>query len=308
MKQPHEWTESDIQELIKNEIPESLHLDYKRIDSLQNKDKRKNEIAKDVSAFANSDGGVLIYGIIEENNKPLSHDNGVDPSKISREWLEQVINSRINRRIPEVRINQINLTEPKGNVIYVVEIPQSHLAPHMAFDNKYYKRFNFQSVAMEEYEVRDISNRFKVPDLTFHISLISSTTNQNNTFDCNFTLKNHSPVPAEYTSLEFLIDSQLRFAVLGKFSEGGTFTSEEQGKKVTYNRYYKNLIIPNYMPILKGINFDIASGPVSFYYPKEPGDFIINVRVTTAQAETKNFYFLVTFDGKNILISDSIQR
>ena len=35
----------------------------------------------------------------------------------------------------------------------------------MANDNRFYKRFNFQSVPMEEYEVRDVSRRLDSPDL-----------------------------------------------------------------------------------------------------------------------------------------------
>ena len=32
-------------------------------------DKKKAEIAKDVSAFANSDGGIILYGIEEQEHK-----------------------------------------------------------------------------------------------------------------------------------------------------------------------------------------------------------------------------------------------
>ena len=41
-------------------------------------------------------------------------------------------------------------------VIYVVDIPQSNIA-HQAFDKRYYKRFNFISTPMEDYEIRDIN-------------------------------------------------------------------------------------------------------------------------------------------------------
>ena len=51
--------------------------------------------------------------------------------------------------------NQGNITES----IYVVRIPRSYNAPHMSSDKCYYKRYNFQSVKMEEYEVRDLFHR-----------------------------------------------------------------------------------------------------------------------------------------------------
>ena len=69
-----------------------------------------SEISKDVSAFANSAGGTLVYGMIEDRHVPTAIDNGFNPSEITMEWLEQVINSRIHRRIDGVRINQIELS------------------------------------------------------------------------------------------------------------------------------------------------------------------------------------------------------
>ena len=58
-----EYKFSDLEDLINNEVEENLHLDYKSAGSLSKEDKKKAEITKDVSAFANSDGGIIVYGI-----------------------------------------------------------------------------------------------------------------------------------------------------------------------------------------------------------------------------------------------------
>jgi len=47
--------------------------------------------------------------------------------------------------------------------IYVVWVPQSTRAPHMAAEHRFYKRFNFESVPVEEYEVRYVSRSFLFP-------------------------------------------------------------------------------------------------------------------------------------------------
>lgn len=165
MKEPWEWTEDDILSLIRNKIGESNTLEYKSCDSLGRTDGKKREISKDVSAFANSAGGMIVYGVIENSShEPESIDVGYDPGDISGEWLEQVINSNIERRISGVIINTISLhkTQP-GRVIYAVYVPESNLAPHMAADDRFYRRFNFQSVAMKEYEVRNLMRQEGYP-------------------------------------------------------------------------------------------------------------------------------------------------
>ena len=98
---------NDLQALITNEVQESIHLDYKDSRAL-NKSKR-HEIAKDVSAFANSDGGVIIYGITEDQHLPKQLDEGVDHSVFSREWLEEVIGSNVNPTIDDIIIKKLGV-------------------------------------------------------------------------------------------------------------------------------------------------------------------------------------------------------
>ena len=157
MSTPNPWSEADLVHLLETQATESLTLDFKACDALSTSDSKKNELSKDVAAMANSAGGVLIYGIRERDHVATQLDEGYDPSVITKEWLEQVINSRIQRRIEGVRIHQVPLASQRpGKVAYVVEVPQSNRAPHQSWDKKFYRRYNFESVPMEEYEVRDV--------------------------------------------------------------------------------------------------------------------------------------------------------
>ena len=90
--------------------------------------------------------------------------------RLYKEWLDQVINSRISPKIDGIRINPIPLkTTNLGQCAYVVWIPQSNTA-HQASDKRYYKRYNFESVAMEDYEIRDAMSRSKYPIQEFVLS------------------------------------------------------------------------------------------------------------------------------------------
>lgn len=165
---------TDLQNLISNQVEENLYLDYKAADALMKTDGKKKEISKDVSAFANSDGGIIIYGIKEFSDPAKrhlpEHIDPVDRISISKEWLEQVINSNISPRLDGLKILPISINTISNEVVYVVEIPKSNTA-HQAADLRYYKRNNFESVPMYDFEVRDIMNRNKSPkiELSFEI-------------------------------------------------------------------------------------------------------------------------------------------
>ncbi len=167
------YNQEYLENLIKGKIEESLHLDYKAAGALDKKDPKPAEISKDVSAFANSDGGKIIYGIKEDpTNKHLP--GGLDPidrKKISKEWLEQIIISKIQPKLDNVVITPIQINDSLEDVVYVVEIPKGSTA-HQAEDKRYYKRYNFMSVPMHDYEIRDIINRIKLPKITLDFRII----------------------------------------------------------------------------------------------------------------------------------------
>ncbi len=155
------WDQTRLERYITEGIEESLTLDYKAAASLDKSDKKKIEITKDVSAMANSAGGILIYGIAEFQDKAREHLpeklDPVDRTAFSKEWLEHIIGN-IQPRIDGVIIHPVSINSVPNHVIYVAEIPQSHTA-HQARDMRYYKRFNFESVMMSDYEIRDVMGR-----------------------------------------------------------------------------------------------------------------------------------------------------
>src|SRR5262245_2864051 len=94
----------DLKRLIAEEIQDSLTLDYKASAALGKDSKARDELCKDVSAFANSAGGQIIYGIEEKDRKPVRIDQGSD---VTREWIEQVIDSNVQPRLEEFIVTPI---------------------------------------------------------------------------------------------------------------------------------------------------------------------------------------------------------
>lgn len=138
MKQPWEWDEDDIIRLVDERVSESINVEFKGCGALRG-DGWRTELAKDVSAFANSAGAAIIFGIAEDRNthEAKSIDGGYDPREINIESLEQVINSRIHRKIEGIRYNVISLNKTNpGRVLFLLYIPESSRAltwPVIAF-------------------------------------------------------------------------------------------------------------------------------------------------------------------------------
>ena len=95
------WNQATIQQYIDDEIQESLTLDYKAADALGKRDEKKREITKDVSAMANSSGGVIIYGIAEydaaEEGRSISRKAG--PNQAGRVF-ERVVGAGDQQHSP----------------------------------------------------------------------------------------------------------------------------------------------------------------------------------------------------------------
>ncbi len=248
--------QADLQKLIDEQIQESLTLDYKASASLAKDSRSREELCKDVSAFANSAGGQIVYGIEEKNARPTKIDNG---SQITREWVEQVIDSNVHPRIEGLVVTSIPLDS--GQHAFVLTIPQaSGRAPHQAPDHRYYKRQNFQSVPMEDYEIRDTLRRATTPELyvelAFAMGSIAAITfvplsEISNPIAVLVTLKNRSSQPAYHALLQVGIDTDLPLRTPNDFFQM-RITGDTQQQYWLAHRFSS----PPGLPIFKEIDQD----------------------------------------------------
>ena len=212
-------TRANFQQLVDEGLEESLTLDYKASPALTREGKGPDEMCKDVTAMANSAGGQIVYGVEEDKAtaKPSGVDDGVVDPKITREWIEQILNSKVQPRMDGVRIDRIDMLT--GKFGFVISVPQSQNGPHQAPDGKYYKRFNLQSVPMLDYEIRDIMRRSTTPDLytdlffdgrqtTFQASTREGA-QHSDTVILHCVVRNRSNAPAYHVVADFLIDFDL---------------------------------------------------------------------------------------------------
>jgi hypothetical protein len=214
MTEPWDWEYEDIQQLIDDHVRESATLEYKSCDALRPHgnieiEDIRIEVSRDVSAFANAGSGTIIYGVTEYRDRHLPEriDDGFAPGeRTNHEWLEQVINTRIGPKIPNIRIKPIAIPG-SGNIIIVVHVPQSYVGPHQAADMCFYQRHNFERRVMEWYQIEDVRNRARGPLLSLGFSIRRSTQPdlssnkmpyEGDQYELTVTVENSSPQPAMY--------------------------------------------------------------------------------------------------------------
>lgn len=147
--------EEAIDEFILNMQTEELFLDFKRADSLGkngsslHKDDRRN-LAKCISGFGNSEGGVVVWGVECSRNVEIGD---VAKAKVKVQnvhrflsWLENAISGCTIPSHNKVR-NHIVSVDENGDGFVATYIPKSELAPLMTtIGNTFYIRSGSNNV------------------------------------------------------------------------------------------------------------------------------------------------------------------
>jgi hypothetical protein len=325
MKPVTDWTEDDILAMITDGVQESITLDYKacgaiRLTPSADRDHTRTEMSKDVSAFANAGGGKIIYGVTERGHLPGDIDDGYEPNRPSREWFDQIISTTIEPRIDGITIKQIPLSGAKaGKVIYVVDIPQSRRAPHMALDHRYYKRTNDRCVMMHDYEVRDVMRRQEAPDLRIEFRLPSGEVRypqdvqqpMSNPIELTVHLLNDALVPAEYIGIRLYFDTRVQVLGYNGFSgQPGSAVITRANEKVTVNATIltMNWSIRDQMPVWAGMGYKLTKDPLRIAVPLTVGtqDYLLGWQLCTPRTPTKDGSAALRVFGPTIRIIDDI--
>ncbi|MBS3084870.1 ATP-binding protein [Candidatus Pacearchaeota archaeon] len=197
-------TEEDLNELIKNQIEESTNLEYKDPRALID----KKEIAKDISAMANSNGGIIIYGLCQEGKNPT-------PSKIEwlenpqqKERIEQILQSSVTPKV-DVKIRPIPNKDYPSKFVLIVEVPKSDKVPHQDHSDKdrriYWRRNGYTTREMEYYEIEDAF--FTRKKAFLEVSLIPRDL-QHTSYD--IVVSNKGKIIAEKIHIQLLVPKEFK--------------------------------------------------------------------------------------------------
>lgn len=254
MRPINEWTDDDLRALVAAGEPESSSLEYKASAALHAN--CRAEVSKDVSGMANAAGGLIVYGIREDNHLPVSVDEGVEDPKFDREWLESVIGSNIRPQVPGVAIKAIRLNS--GRECFVVAVPQSTtLAPHQAKDGRYYRRRNFKVEPMEDAEIRDVMRRGEDAEPVLHFKLYNLREHGHGSMAVTLGISATAltAVPILYAHVSMSFDSDF-FDGVDPPAPPEFLLQETQmafrGRPIPSKTFTKNMAVPGHMPLFLG--------------------------------------------------------
>jgi hypothetical protein len=164
-----------IDEYVEEGQEENLHLDFKLTNGsdLGYRPDRKN-FAKAASGFANSSGGIIIWGV-EADEK---NEEGVDCASGKQELdnINQFV-SKLNEYtgdavspVVEGILHKAIETE-NGQGFAASLIPESISGPHMAKlgEDRYYKRSGDSFYKMEHFDIADMFGRRRRPELSLRV-------------------------------------------------------------------------------------------------------------------------------------------
>lgn len=151
-------TEADIQDLVVNQVIESRTLEFKEA-LPSNSDEGKREFLADVSAFANTSGGDIVYGIREDAGVAFEicglSVNDVDATLLQ---LQSTLRTGLDPKIPGVLMKHISVQN--NRVVIVIRIPRSWSLLHMVTFKGTSKFFARHSSGKHQLDVREIRDGF----------------------------------------------------------------------------------------------------------------------------------------------------
>lgn len=155
-KPTRDITPDDLRRLVSERVAEDRHLDYKEQAYDQRNPNALYELLKDITAFANADGGYLIMGIREDGpRRAMTFVNVENDEAIRRSMIDRCL-AHIE---PRPRGLDIAALDVDGNSILVIHVPEADRKPLCARPDAehhyFWRRYEDGNKLMSTAEIRE---------------------------------------------------------------------------------------------------------------------------------------------------------
>jgi hypothetical protein len=181
------WNKLDLtmlQDWVTNKRQEGLHLDFKQLTSAPNVTRDDRKIfASAVSGFANSDGGIIVWGVeAKKDADGVDAAQSLKPLKDPKVVLGTLQSHTGDAASPTVDgVDHKFVEDGAGGGFVATIVPVSERGPHMAGlgESRYYKRNGDSFIKMEHVDVADMFGRRAKPVLeVVLVDMMGSYTNE----------------------------------------------------------------------------------------------------------------------------------
>ena len=231
---------SAVAKLWEDKTQESLQLEFKQKANGSHGQPEAadyHNLSKTLSAFANSAGGLLVWGVRTEKHGKGEPDAASKGAAIANlplfaSEMRRAVGESLMPRHDGIEVHEIQDPQMPGTGYLAIWIERSERRPHRAeraAERYYFKRSGSSTFAMEHYDVEDAFNRMGAVDLELvrrkTIAGVPTRSQQSNwetqNFTLRFSLKNDSRLSAAaaYVWLEDCRGAKAQRAVISPPSQ-----------------------------------------------------------------------------------------
>jgi len=155
-------TEADIRRLIDERVPESKQIEYKR-ELPEGNDKGTVNFLRAVTAFANTQGGDLLYGIEAKEGIPVGLSSlTMKSGDLILQRFENLCRDGVEPRLTGVQYHFVPLDG--GGSVLAVRIPKSWSAPHRVSTGNHAHFYGRNSAGAYQLDVSELRQAFTLSD------------------------------------------------------------------------------------------------------------------------------------------------
>ncbi|MQB20527.1 ATP-binding protein [Agrobacterium tumefaciens] len=170
----------------------------------------KKILAKEISAFANSAGGLLVFGVdcrVIDKVDQAERLTPIPSLARAETSVRDAASELLQPRHDGIRVASIPSDEAHDSGYIVVDVPRSERRPHRseATDQKqYFKRSGASAFAMEHYDIEDAFRRLSSPSIKLEVSYSSGLRVgiDEQHYKLELALENTSDVTAKMISMQ----------------------------------------------------------------------------------------------------------
>jgi hypothetical protein len=290
---------NQIEGYIKDGQEENLFLDFKLLtdSSLSKRDDRKN-LAIALSGFANSEGGIIVWGVDARPNSDgvdvASELKKIENLSLLLSKLNHYTGQAVDPMVEGVLHKKIPITGDNGFAATIV--PWSDSGPHMAKlgENRYYKRSGDSFYAMEHFDIEDMFGRRKKPKLLLRKKLLQAGGSDILNFRLLLAIENVGRGVAKSPFLEININLPYKIADFGLDGNGSFGLSKLPQSLGSMSHRYgaSNIVIhPGVVHDVTAIKFSI---PLAKEYIQVP-DLVLNYRIAAEDMRIVDGTMTITY-------------